>query len=218
MSNISSLSNDLQNYITHLSTETLEEKINKLHPYELPDTILLINKKIIERCNYIHNILKLYSIYKIRYKTKKMIITIYAIVDLHKFKSKTSGVFNPVIYDKNYIDFFGHYKPINKCILIHYIDIIDLELIQDYKEHIKCKDKYDYKNNKFVLFYTSNIYHFDNYYKYKLGIIVKIYKNRLVINFNNVQFTIQKKNVIGISNSMKFFIDNHKKIIQKTEN
>jgi hypothetical protein len=216
MTNISSLSHDLQNYITYLSTETLEQKIDRAPPHTLPTAILNINKKINDRCQEIHKQLKLYSIYKIKYQTNDGNITINAAVDFHKLKCKTSGFFNPVSYKSDYCDFFGNYKPLNKCILIHYIDIIELELIQDYEKHLKSKQKYDYKNTKFVLFYSSNLYHFENYYKYKLGVIVKVYKHKLMINFDNNYYKIGKKNVISTSNSIKFFIENQKKIMKES--
>lgn len=215
MTNISSLSHDLQNYISHLSTETLEEKIDKAAPHTLPMIMSHINNKIDRRCEEIHKQLRLYSIYKIKYQSNNGIITINAAVDLHKLKCKTCGVFNPVIYESDYLDFFGNYKPLNKCILMHYIDIIEIELVQDYEEHLKSKYKYDYKNKKFVLFYTSNLYHFENYYKYKLAVISKVYKHKLLINFDNNYFTISKNNVISTSDSIKFFIENQKKIMKK---
>ena len=216
MTNLGSLSNDLQNYITYLSTETLEEKIDKTAPHLLSIVLKKINEKMNKRCEEIHKQLKLYSIYKIKYQTKNDTITINAAVDLHKLKCKSCGVFNPVVYKNDYYDFFGNYKPINKCVLIHYIDIIEIELVQDYEEYLKSKKKYNYINKNYILFYTSNIYHFENYYKYKLAVISKIYKHKILVKFNDNIFTISKNNVIYTSNSIKFFIENHKKIIKKT--
>jgi len=216
MTNIGSLSHDLQDYITNLSTETLEEKIDKTAPHILPMIIKNINKKMNKRCEEIHRQLKLYSIYKIKYQTKNDIITINAAVDLHKLKCKSCGVFNPVVYKNDYFDFFGNYKPINKCVLIHYIDIIEIELVQDYKEHLKSKKKYTYTEKNFVLFYTSSFYHFENYHKYKLAVISKVYKHKIKVNFSDNYFTICKTNVIYTSDSIKFFIENQKKIMKKT--